>query len=185
MSEPRAFIGSLIQVAKEDVEGLIEARRLYGDSWRAEGGFSAFFNVKRKIDRLVNCCKREPVAFRTSLGEEEKIRERYNIFSQIEADGVTGGEATIDSVRDLRRYLMLVEAYLVQSRTELPRQRDNAILDNTANFVSILQMNIRTKEKSPGELTGTPLKSDGQDHPFGYDRLTDGFGEGIEDPGRI
>ena len=42
------FTESLLQVSQHDVAGLAEARKLYGDSWRAEGGLSAWFNVNNQ-----------------------------------------------------------------------------------------------------------------------------------------
>lgn len=114
-----SFEDSIRHVADQDVEGVIEARVLYGDSWRAEGGFSAFFNIKRKIDRFVNCCKRPLLV----VGDRNRIP--YDVFSQILFDLSGGGETVLDTVRDLRRYLLLVEAFLVQEGTVLPLQRDN------------------------------------------------------------
>jgi hypothetical protein len=121
-----SFESALRQVAAQDVEGLIVARELYGDSWKAEGGFSAWFNIKRKIDRLVNCMKREPLILNRERSDLPTLtRERYDIFSNILMDIAQGGEASLDAVRDLRRYLTLVEAELLLQGQSLPLQRDN------------------------------------------------------------
>jgi hypothetical protein len=117
--DKHTFESSINLVAEQDVEGVIEARVLYGDSWREEGGFSAFFNIKRKIDRLVRCCKR-PLETR---GDQARLP--FDIFSQIRFDLNDGGETVLDAVRDLRRYLLLTEAFLVQEGVDLPLQRDN------------------------------------------------------------
>lgn len=114
-----SFENSLQLVADDDVEALIESRIAYGDSWRAEGGFSAYFNIKRKIDRFVKLLGRDPVQV------ADIKRERYDVFGHIQADLREGGETVLDTVRDLRRYLLLAEAFLVQSSVDLPLSRDN------------------------------------------------------------
>ena len=89
----------LHEVSNDDVTGLMEAQKSYGDSWRKRGGVGAFMMLARKWDRI-----------------EERVRQeldgqdRYDIFKHIMADG--RAEGLIDDVRDLRRYLLLVEAHL-------------------------------------------------------------------------
>lgn len=118
---------ALLQVANEDVTGLIEARRNYGESWKQEGGFSAYFNIKRKIDRLVRLCSRAPeVINNRPTSETPVVRERFDIFSQIMSDLIQGGEGTLDAIRDLRRYCALVEADMILRGVNLPLQRDTA-----------------------------------------------------------
>lgn len=116
----KTFEQTVREVADSDVEGLIEARRLYGDSWRAEGGVSAYFNIKRKIDRFVNCLKRP---LEVVPGREPRVQ--YDVFSHVKADLAVGGETVLDTIRDLRRYLNLAEAFLLEQGVELPLQRDN------------------------------------------------------------
>lgn len=184
-----------MEVARQDVEGLVEAREAYGDSWRAEGGFSAFFNIKRKIDRLVKLAGREPARSRDGAVQ----RERYDIFSQVMFDTCEGGEGTLDSIRDLRRYLMLAEAWLLEQGVELPRQRDNLSLDTRAVGGILHRLNIRisnrhllrTEPKPDRERyqLGATLeriaKGTEQEHPFGFDPKMDAVGEGIEDPSKM
>lgn len=156
-----AFVQSLCAVAQEDLEGLVEARRLYGDSWRAEGGFSAFFNIKRKIDRFVKCLNRSPVDIKNSVGSgvPDFTRERYDLFGHIQADIFEGGEATLDSIRDLRRYLLLAEAWMVEQNTKLPRQRDNLSLDSKS--VGAIVPGIAIRVTDPSLLDGrNPIASE-------------------------
>lgn len=127
------FDCSVEEIAEQDVNALIESRRHYGDSWRQEGGFSAWFNIKRKIDRLVQLMKRDPepvfLGYEQEDGTDVTTRDRYDIFSHIVADVAEGGEKVLDAVRDLRRYLTLTEAYMVQQGYDLPQSRDNLLYD--------------------------------------------------------
>lgn len=170
------FKESLEIIARQDVEGLIEARRNYGDSWRAEGGFSAYFNVKRKIDRFVVMMAREPLIINRSRdGQPNLTRERYNVFSQILADVAQGGEGTLDAVRDLRRYLTLIEAFLIEEGNELPLQRDNKAVSERA------QEELRLAAESlgytrPEPLGGALIQSVARTvrgEPFGFDVAMD------------
>jgi hypothetical protein len=79
-------------IAAKDAEGLLAAHKHYGNSWKKRFGVGAFMMLARKIDRL------------------EKFAEEYSydIFKAMDAD--TRGEGIIDDIRDLRRYLLLIEA---------------------------------------------------------------------------
>jgi len=92
-SGPR-FLEYLDAIAAEDAEGLHVAAKSYGPSWKQGGGSNAFAMLKRKWDRLVNRLVRPEI--------------NGDIFKGIATDD--RGEGVIDDVRDLRRYLLLVEA---------------------------------------------------------------------------
>ena len=78
-------------IAAKDATGLVEAHKHYGNSWKKRGGVSAFMMMARKFDRL----------------ETYIERHGYEIFKAMDAD--TRGEGIIDDIRDLRRYLLLIE----------------------------------------------------------------------------
>lgn len=78
--------------AQADVAGLEEAHEHYGDSWKKRGGVGAFMMLARKWDRLENAVK----------------KHGYDVFKAIAEDG--RAEGIMDDIRDLRRYLLLVEA---------------------------------------------------------------------------
>lgn len=84
---------TFIKVAEADVNGLTEAAIHYGESWYKRDGAGAFFMLARKWDRLENRL--------ASL-------KNYSILDAIKGD--QRAEGIIDDIRDLRRYLILVEA---------------------------------------------------------------------------
>lgn len=79
-------------IAQEDVKGLVEKDAEYGASWKKRGGVGAYMTMIRKVDRLETQCQ----------------KHGYDIFKACTMDG--GNEALLDTIRDLRRYLMLIEA---------------------------------------------------------------------------
>lgn len=88
------FLEQLDLIGSEDAAGLKTAYKSYGPSWKRRGGVGAFMMLARKWDRM-----------------EERLKKpelNYDIFKGVATD--TRGEGLIDDVRDLRRYLMLVEA---------------------------------------------------------------------------
>jgi hypothetical protein len=84
------FIDAL---ANADVTALEEAQKSYGDSWRSRGGVGAFMMLARKWDRIENQVK----------------KQGWDVFKTIYDDPSNKG--ILDDIRDLRRYLLLVEAY--------------------------------------------------------------------------
>ena len=83
------------EIAHEDVQKLHEAEKSYGNSWKQRGGVGAFMMLARKWDRI----------------ENQTQREKYDIFQTIRID--SREEGVIDDIRDLRRYLLLVEAEML------------------------------------------------------------------------
>ena len=78
-------------IAQTDVTELEEAGKSYGDSWKRRGGVGAFMMLARKWDRI-----------------ENQVQEtNYDILSACRSD--TSDSGIIDDIRDLRRYLLLVE----------------------------------------------------------------------------
>ncbi len=88
------YLNELEGVAKDDVDALRLAEKSYGNSWKKRGGIGAFMMLARKIDRI----------------EMQAKKAGYDIFEAVARD--TRSEGLIDDIRDLRRYLMLVEAEL-------------------------------------------------------------------------
>ena len=85
----------LVMIAEEDVRTLNEKDKDYGSSWKRRGGVGAFMMLARKWDRL----------------EQQVQLVGYDIFEAVTND--IRDEGLIDDLRDLRRYLLLVESELV------------------------------------------------------------------------
>ena len=85
------------QVSMDDVDSLTISEKSYGDSWKKRGGVGAFMMLARKWDRL----------------ENQLSKEGYDIFKEILKEGLDKKDGIIDDVRDLRRYLILVESHLI------------------------------------------------------------------------
>lgn len=98
----------LQRVADEDVRYVLQKDASYGASWKKRGGVGAFMMLARKWDRLDNMLD----------GEAWK----YDVFRAIQAQAEVesaegkpqGSDGTVlAEVRDLRRYLLLVEAEMM------------------------------------------------------------------------
>lgn len=83
-------------ISYDDVNKLEKAEESYGNSWKQRGGVGAFMMLARKWDRIENQVK--------SLS--------YDIFKAIEKD--SRPEGILDDIRDLRRYLLLVEQHMLE-----------------------------------------------------------------------
>jgi len=106
-------LNHLSDISREDVDGLLKAQKSYGDSWKRRGGVGAFMMLARKWDRL-------EVAMTGPVG----LAGPYDIFSRAEQD--KRAEGLIDDIRDLRRYLLLVESELRARGTIHGKHRDNS-----------------------------------------------------------
>lgn len=127
------YLDHLQSVADGDVAGLKKAQLSYGDSWKRRGGVGAFMMLARKWDRLENALR--PMNEGAGSGTAFLARPKdggcvvtngcapYDIFRAAEID--TRAEGLIDDIRDLRRYLMLVEAEVLARGTVHGTHRDN------------------------------------------------------------
>ena len=91
------YINELEGVTTDDVAALKKAQKSYGNSWKKRGGIGAFMMLARKWDRLEKHLSEMP-------------GNTFDIFAAVETD--KRAEGIIDDIRDLRRYLILVEAEL-------------------------------------------------------------------------
>lgn len=119
------------KIGEQDAKVLEQKGREYGNSWCKSGGVSAYFMLKRKIDRLQNIVERgltesditnlldtaEAIEQGTRLpGSEEAtaalirkaVQNRQYDILEIGAND-TREEGLLDDIGDLRRYLLLVE----------------------------------------------------------------------------
>ena len=81
-------------ISAEDWTSLDKAEQDYGDSWRKRGGVGAYMMLARKWARI----------------ENQVVEKGWDIFKSIEQD--IRPEGILDDIKDLRRYLLLVEAHM-------------------------------------------------------------------------
>ena len=99
------------EVAQADLHALQRAEQSYGDSWKRRGGVGAFMMLARKFDRT----------------EHQSEKHGWDVF---EAGRVISGETgLLDDIRDLRRYLLLVEQEIL-TQDKIVDDEDTDSLDN-------------------------------------------------------
>ena len=92
----------LRMIASADVTILEDKGKSYGSSWRKRGGVGAFMMLARKWDRI----------------ENQMEAAGYDIFEPVRKELVAGAtDGLLDDIRDLRRYLLLVEGHVMNSTT--------------------------------------------------------------------
>ena len=97
----------LEQVVHRDLTTLHHKEATYGGSWKKRGGAGAYMVAFRKVDRLENIT--------TKYG--------YDIFRALEADMSGADGSALAELRDLRCYLILIEAEMLaraEERATLP-----------------------------------------------------------------
>lgn len=134
MSE--GYIAELDAVAATDVEHVKQKDATYGGSWAKRGGAGAFMMLARKWDRLENMLSR-------------REQGQYDLFSALDEQDLLGADGSIlAEVRDLRRYLLLVEARLLyRAKTPDPKQtiesHINDIYDDVAKSTGVPVRDVR------------------------------------------
>jgi len=93
----KGYLLYIDKLAENDAKGLHESDKHYSDSWKRRGGVGAFMMMARKWDRIENLMT--------------KLTRPFDIFWAIASD--QREEGIIDDIRDLRRYLNLVEAEML------------------------------------------------------------------------
>ena len=94
------IINKVLGLANEDVEGLHTSEQSYGDSWKQRGGIGAYMMLARKWDRI----------------ERQVEHCGWDVFFAALDD--PREEGILDDIRDLRRYLFLVEAEIRNQLTD-------------------------------------------------------------------
>lgn len=98
---------ALERIAINDTKVLFDKGRSYGDSWCKRGGIGSAMMLARKWDRLENQCE----------------KYGWDIFKALAED--RRQEGLIDDIRDLRRYLFLVEEYAARKGLLDCRDKEN------------------------------------------------------------
>ena len=86
---------------------VIQKDRSYGSSWKKRGGVGAFMMLARKWDRLEElvCPK---------IGGGHNAYDIFRAISRCSVDAQGADGTVLAEVRDLRRYLLLVEAEMME-----------------------------------------------------------------------
>lgn len=144
------YLDKLQVVVDEDVRHLKMKEKTYGDSWKKRGGVGAFMMMARKWDRIENILAKGAMP--------------YDVFSHIKLDPSGDDSTVLAEVRDLRRYLALVEAEMIAAGVvadpgHLSPEQKIMRRDNAGVTVSI-------EDIEPYVLGGRKI-----DHPspFGYE----------------
>lgn len=85
-------------LADGDIEKLVNAQKSYGHSWISRGLRGAYFVMVRKIDRIENQMRQANFDLPAAL----------SMFP--------GKDGIIDDIRDLRQYLLLIEAEIIAQK---------------------------------------------------------------------
>ena len=87
-----------------DLEELKRKEQTYQGSWKKRGGVGAFMMLARKWDRLENMCE----------------RTGWDIFKAVGTDTKAEDGTALAEIRDMRRYLALIEAEILGRAEEIP-----------------------------------------------------------------
>jgi hypothetical protein len=139
----KSYLDYLQAVAASDISGLRNSEKSYGNSWKLRGGVDTFHMLKRKWERV-----EKRVATNIDATAAAPGASPYDIFEHLSAD--RGADGFIDDVRDLRRYLMLVEAEMTARKASNLADSGRGYLDRL-DAVSRSDLDtIEEKEKSYG-----------------------------------
>lgn len=138
MEDRMSHMNYLQDVQAEDLRVLRVKERTYGGSWKRRGGAGAFMMLARKWDRL-----------ETMLGGDSSpdgVGWGYDVFRAVESEErdhrLGGADGTVlAEVRDLRRYLLLVESEMMARGVVKP---------------SPTQAGLSAQEAMAAELTPAP-----------------------------
>jgi hypothetical protein len=182
MNDPRfAYHANFQAIVAEDIRFVREKDVSYGASWKASGGRTAWHMLRRKMDRLIELMKKPETPPGFSLrglrakawADDESVMlpapfVRYlmdsymaeNVFDRIneQPDGQDG--SVLAEIRDLRRYLMMVEAEMVER---------GAVEYKTERKVPRHEPDLRQLEK---ELSGRVFEPISSGELVGPDRVT-------------
>jgi hypothetical protein len=139
----KSYLDYLRPVTDSDISGLKTSEKSYGNSWKLRGGVDTFHMLKRKWERL-----EKRVATAIDPSATAPGASPYDIFEHLSAD--RGAEGFIDDLRDLRRYLVLVEAEMIARATGNVADSGRGYLDQLDAIARADIATIEDKEKSYG-----------------------------------
>lgn len=117
-----AYQKKLAEVAQNDVAFLLYKDATYKGSWKRGGGRSAWWMLRRKVDRLIELMRPPappegwPTSVQHTIANTDlllRLSRAEDVFAAIQARPLGEDGTVLAEVRDLRRYLLLVEADMV------------------------------------------------------------------------
>lgn len=102
-------------VSRTDIEELRRKEETYRGSWKRRGGVGAFMMLARKWDRLEGILESEAWKYDVLRAMTAQSKVANELGNEAGADGTVLAE-----VRDLRRYLILVEAEMISQLQKGP-----------------------------------------------------------------
>ncbi len=153
-------LSHLDHISKTDVNEILEKEKTYKGSWKKRGGVGAFMMLARKWDRIENMMQK--------IG--------CDIFALCREQDYSGEDGKIlAEVRDLRRYLLLVESEMLEEQKGYSTERPETIQDLAQDFLYRQRFTDSGIAGIPDpeveerlEAGNTPPESDTTDH---YDRV--------------
>lgn len=105
MTDPLSYHRHLASITEGDLDYVRRKDAQYQASWKRHGGVGAFFTIVRPWDRLYSM-----------VTAPDKVWPQYDLMRAVlhEMDGKDG--SVLACVRDLRRYLLLVEAEALEQQ---------------------------------------------------------------------
>jgi hypothetical protein len=140
----KGYLDYLRAVAESDISGLKNSEKSYGNSWKLRGGVDTFHMLKRKWERI----ERRVATNIDATAAAAAGASPYDIFEHIAAD--RGADGFIDDIRDLRRYLMLVEAEMTARQVRNLADSGRGYLDQLQAIAQSDVNTIEDKEVSYG-----------------------------------
>ncbi len=157
-------LGHIEAVAVADCEELRRKEKTYRGSWKKRGGVGAWMMIARKIDRL-----------------EEMLGDAGDIFEEIALQPAGKDGSVLAEVRDLRRYLLLVEAEVCHRWAIRdmggPGTQAAQILDDVLSMNETVEEDpgVGVLSKSPATervIAAIEFKPHPEDHTINEDRRT-------------
>lgn len=119
-------------VTKIDIAALQEKEKTYRGSWKKRGGVGAFMMLARKWDRLEEMLRERCIYAPADARKTTHECSPYDVFAFIAAQPSGNDGTVLAEIRDLRRYLLLVEAEMMArdvvccvEKKETPREDSN------------------------------------------------------------
>lgn len=130
---------NLTNIAINDITTAYNKDQEYGASWKKRGGPGAYLTMTRKMDRL----------------EEMAKRKNWDIFEALRDKN--SSESLIDTIRDLRVYLALIENEAMKMGI-VPSKNDKTFLVENDGVFTIYHTNSMRDS----------VDNTGQKQPFGF-----------------